>query len=257
MDISPLKGNASWELGIRARNEGWGQEGGALRRNGPIFGLAWFVGENPKGEPVNMSEAELLTVLELAAHENAEKKRKAEREARLKPTGLHFIFVNPSEPPRPDFWNPYHPWYGIKNFFRGWLQVLSFWLGRETRWGQRFDPHSGYAVCLTEEAIRREEECWIPNGFTTFRVSFMLDERATKGSLSSEEQHALRFLAQTCKNIEDCMANEDSDSKAPDGYLHFRQWDLLGLHLKGIKAERMWREWLRGGKKGPSVIDAT
>ena len=88
-------------------------------------------------------------------------------------------------------------------------------------------------------------------------MSFILDESDRKNTLPQEEQRALKFIAQTGRNMEDVHAEHDENErsgKAPDGYLHFRQHDLLVLHLKGIQAERIWRSWLKGGKKGPATV---
>ena len=175
------------------------------------------------------------------------------REDRLKPTGLHFIFVNPKEPSRPPVsWGTFLSWWRMRNFFVDWWGILLFKCGRESRWGQGFNPLSGFAVCLTEEAIRKEEAVWLSNGFITFRVDFTLADDSNRGTLSEEEQSVLKFLVQTGRNIED----EGGSGKATSGFFHFRGQDMWQLMLKGIKAERIWRAWLRSGGKGPRVVKA-
>lgn len=141
-----------------------------------------------------------------------------------------------------------------KNFLADWLEILRSkcgWLPDGSQGFNAFSP--GYAVCFTAEQIKETELLWIQNDLTTFRVDFTLDQgEARRGTLVQEEQNVLKFLVQTARNIED----EGGSDKAPDWFLHFRGQDMWQILLKGIKAERIWRAWLRNGRKGPRVVKA-
>lgn len=69
IDLSPLADNDSFKLGRKAAREGWGQEGGVLQKNGPIFRLAWFLNHNLReGMRISFSKQEVLEALVLAEH---------------------------------------------------------------------------------------------------------------------------------------------------------------------------------------------
>jgi hypothetical protein len=261
VDISPLEDNDEFKLGRKGAKLGYAGEGQTRGMGGLIFRLAFSLGANPQdGCTIGLPEQRVLELLALAEEQERERKEKEEREARTRPTGLHFIFVNPSAPLPPDFyWGIFLSWLMVKDFLAGWLKVLRSKFGWLPDGREGFDSLSpNYFVCFTPEEISQEEKLWKERGgFTTFRVDFTLDGGGTNGSplslgsLLPKEQAALGFIARTANNLK-----EGGSGLAPKGQLYFGQYYLHTLFIKGIQAERIWRKWLRGGRKEPRVVEA-